>query len=177
MTSPICVVYWLYDSQCICPWRHGYIGISIRLPFRLRQHIKRKNFRRDFEWKILFEGPLYECRVLEYRLRPKANIGWNKGAGGGRQNLGLNIRHPAKWPEWRQKIASGLAGHVRTPESRAKQSASVKGRPKSAEWKAKASAIATARYSDPTERARMSVAVKRGKSKLRSRTQPDLFDD
>jgi hypothetical protein len=25
-----CVVYWLHDRNCECPWRHGYIGISAR---------------------------------------------------------------------------------------------------------------------------------------------------
>jgi hypothetical protein len=29
-----CVVYWLHDDRCICPWRHGYIGIS-----QLRPHL------------------------------------------------------------------------------------------------------------------------------------------
>jgi len=168
------VLYWLYDARCVCPWRHGYIGITVRLPGRLKQHAKR---RRNFEWKILFEGTLHECRALEYRMRPKANVGWNDHIGGGKQNLGRGgWKHPPRSAESRALVSATLRGHVRTPESRAKQSSKTKGRPKSAEWKAKASAIAKARYAKPGERERMSTAVKKGKSTIHRRAQPDLFD-
>jgi hypothetical protein len=58
-----CVVYWLTDSRCVCPWRHGYIGISI--DFRRRLHHQRYRQKRKFEATILFSGTWSECRALD----------------------------------------------------------------------------------------------------------------
>jgi hypothetical protein len=73
-------VYWLYDDQCVCPWRHGYIGITSKLASRLKNH--RRRWKRPFEHKVLFVGAKTECRALEWALRPEASRGWNKNVGG-----------------------------------------------------------------------------------------------
>jgi hypothetical protein len=74
------IVYWLYDGNCVCPWRHGYVGWSARWNERLIQHRCR---RASFQWQILFEGTRTQCIDLEWKMRPAANIGWNKAIGGG----------------------------------------------------------------------------------------------
>jgi hypothetical protein len=76
---PECVVYWLFDDKCVCPWRHGYVGISRTLTTRLRRH---RATRRSFEWKILFKGSLEQCLKLERVMRPVFGIGWNEAPGG-----------------------------------------------------------------------------------------------
>jgi hypothetical protein len=75
-----CVVYWLYDDQCVCLWRHGYVGISIRWKKRLKRHVARR--KNAFKWKILFRGSLVDCLKYESILRPSFGIGWNEAPGG-----------------------------------------------------------------------------------------------
>jgi hypothetical protein len=77
-----CVVYWLYDDQCICVWRHGYVGISKNFKARISGHLTNQQLP-DFNWRILFTGSLAECRRLESTLRPRPFIGWNTAPGGG----------------------------------------------------------------------------------------------
>jgi hypothetical protein len=74
------IVYWLFDDQCVCLWRHGYIGITSKLSARLKNH--RRRWKRPFEHRVLFVGTKTECRALEWKLRPEAGIGWNKNIGG-----------------------------------------------------------------------------------------------
>jgi hypothetical protein len=155
-------VYWLYDERCVCPCRHGYVGISLNVERRVRTH--RKRFP-DCEWKVLFEGTKFDCVRVEYQLRPTFDIGWNRARGGNKGNpgTGAGLYGKPKSAEHRASIAKTLTGHVRTTASRAKQSASAKGKPKPIEWRAMMSAKATKRYADPAERIKMSNAVKRGK--------------
>jgi hypothetical protein len=35
-----CVVYWLHDDRCICPWRHGYIGKKERTAAAVKKAVK-----------------------------------------------------------------------------------------------------------------------------------------
>ena len=79
--SKSCVVYWLYDERCFCPWRHGYVGVSLRWKQRLYQH--QRFWPSAFSWKILFCGTRRECLKLEWQLRPTDGIGWNENPGGG----------------------------------------------------------------------------------------------
>jgi hypothetical protein len=74
-----CLVYWLHDDRCVCPWRHGYIGISTNWFRRLKRH--RTNLG-VFQWKHLFTGSIEQCLKLERQLRPKPGIGWNEAPGG-----------------------------------------------------------------------------------------------
>jgi hypothetical protein len=166
MAKATCVIYWLHDSRCVCPWRHGYIGISTWLQHRLAAHRRGQGTSArvpaNFSYQILFKGTAAECRALEYKLRPHFDIGWNHNPGGGKTDserirasmLGRRIT-------WGDKIAKTLTGHVRTLESRAKQSSNVKGIPKSPEWRSKASAAAKARYSKPGEKERTAATVRK----------------
>ncbi len=80
-TQSSCVVYWLKDLHCLCPWRHGYIGISTNWALRLKRHRTTRG-RNSFYFEHLFWGSLKECMKLEQRLRPRPGIGWNEAAGG-----------------------------------------------------------------------------------------------
>lgn len=76
-----CLVYWLHDTQCICPWKHGYVGISSRWHRRLWRHQREGKFP-PFEATILFRGTRDECLELEEWLRPTWRVGWNNWKGG-----------------------------------------------------------------------------------------------
>lgn len=117
---PDCVVYWLFDERCICPWRHGYVGISRRWKFRLRQHVATRD--RLFEWKILFEGTSVDCLNLEAVLRPAFGIGWNVapgGAKGGGSNAPKTEAH-------KLKIQSAALRRYADPAEKIKTQAIVK---------------------------------------------------
>jgi hypothetical protein len=95
-----CVVYWLFDDRCFCPWRHGYIGISIQFDARLKRHRDRAGTRKSavgvpsiFDHKIIFTGTVDECVALEAAMRPRKNIGWNRAVGG--REPWLNYKHDA----------------------------------------------------------------------------------
>jgi NUMOD3 motif len=153
-----CIVYWLYDDRCVCPWRHGYIGISSDLKGRLKNH--RRKFKNGFSLMILFRGTPHECRAFEWRMRPVNGIGWNKTRGGGKHRFGIchsiNTRErmsisaklrPPISIETREKfrIAStgrtnrGRFGQKKSDEERAKIAAGHRGVPESAEARRKLS--------------------------------------
>lgn len=143
MASRRCVVYWLYDERCICPWRHGYIGISVQFDARLQRHRIRAGSRKSavgippiFDHKILFVGTLDECLALEEQLRPHRRIGWNRARGG--RKPWLDYRHDT---ETRAKISAA-----------AKASGHSKG-PRSPEFCATMSEAALRRFADPMQRA------------------------
>lgn len=169
-----CVVYWLQDEKCICPWRHGYIGISARWERRLKEHRWSKRFPKDFKATILFRGTEAECFALEMQYRPGHGIGWNPARGGdnngrtlgykhsdqSRENVSKALRGHKKSEEHRRNLAIASTGHIRSAEDRAKQSAAIKGRPKSAAWRKLMSEKAKLRYADPNERIKTSLSVK-----------------
>ena len=105
-----CVVYWLRDERCICPWRHGYIGISERWPRRLIRH--RRESPRSFEWKILFEGSVEECMKLEGLFRSRPMTGWNLASGG----IKGGGTAPKKEPTREKMRAAALARYTKPGE-------------------------------------------------------------
>ena len=124
------VVYWLFDAKCVCPWRHGYIGISKNIRRRVIRHrYSAKHGHNDrlpdtFEIQILFRGDIRQCLALEFQMRPRPYIGWNLGIGGCLDG-------------------SMLAGVPQTMKHRER-----------------IRAAALRRYSDPAERERTKTAVK-----------------
>lgn len=151
-----CVVYWLFDGRCVCPWHHGYIGISICFEHRLAAHRrglwKGARWRpREFNIQILFSGTRNECRSLEFKMRPHFDIGWNRNPGGGRtdgERISQGLKKNGFKITWGNKIAKTLTGHVRTLESRLKQSASFKGTTKPPEQREKMHQAGLDRYAD-----------------------------
>jgi|SRR5215475_2234956 len=144
-------VYWLFDEHCIDVERDGYVGACKRLDVRLRAHQRYFGTYKgavgvpsDFKCKILFTGPIADCRALELKLRPSRNIGWNREFGGKQSALGH--KHGKAF----RKLQAAAA------------SERFRGAPKSLEHRAKQSAAALRRYADPAEHLRTSKAVKRG---------------
>jgi hypothetical protein len=117
------VVYWLFDDRCVCPWSHGYIGISGRIARRLNQHRESGRFP-NFEVRILFNGPKNDCLALEAKLRPRPSIGWNVGVGGyvdGRGTRGIS-----KSPEHRERMRAAALRRYADPVERARTRVVVK---------------------------------------------------
>jgi hypothetical protein len=169
-----CVLYWLHDDNCVCLWRHGYVGISARWENRLKQHRASKRWPDGFQATVLFRGTEEECFALEIMFRPGHRIGWNPARGGNnngrtlgfkhsdqaRANVSNSLRGLKKSAEWRRKLAIAGTGKTRSVEARAKQSAATKGRPKSKAWRKLMSEKTKLRYADPNEKIKTSLAVK-----------------
>jgi hypothetical protein len=86
-------VYWLFDATCVDPTDSGYVGATANYRARLQQHRERRgSAARDlpetYQARILYEGPIQKCLELERLLRPRANIGWNRMAGGVQVRVG-----------------------------------------------------------------------------------------
>jgi hypothetical protein len=150
----VCVVYWLFDDKCVCPWKHGYVGITIYPRKRITQHRVDGRLPSNFQSLVLFGGSIDECLALEERLRPYPFIGWNRAHGGGhtqagfkhseatkaKMRLALKARGPVS-AETREKlrIAStgrtnrGRIGQPKTEEERKKIARSQRGKRRSAE--------------------------------------------
>jgi len=144
------LVYWLFDESCVCPWKHGYIGVTNNLHNRLKGH--RAKQRRVFEHRILFKGTERECYALESAMRPEAFIGWNValgGEGGSRQPRSL---------ETRQRIREAAIRRYADPNEREKMSAVQMGR--EVTWGAKIAAGKRGLKPSDVTRAKMSAARK-----------------
>jgi hypothetical protein len=70
-------VYWLHLPEHTDILTEGYVGITKNPVRRFYQH-KYKNLNRKF----VDEGSKQYCREVEYKLRPRANIGLNINPGG-----------------------------------------------------------------------------------------------
>ena len=101
--------YWIWGEGHICPWHHGYVGVTKNELSRVKSHLKRLN---AVGYVVLLRGTRKECRTLEFALRPTFNIGQNRARGG------------QKGPQW-------------TSEAIAKLSISKRGIPRSDELKLK----------------------------------------
>jgi len=141
-------VYWLYNETCIDPQVDGYVGITVNFKRRMSTHRRSGNFPENFQIMILYEGTRVEARQIEFGLRPRWNMGWNKAPGGAEcssaaWNKGVPMSEEAKAKmilakkgkktgpqseETKRKI--GLAnkgkGHPRSPETRQKMSEKAK---------------------------------------------------
>lgn len=72
-------VYWLYHNETDNIFVDGYVGITKNKNTRFAQH--REKFG-EFKFKIIFYGTIEQALSLEYMLRPKPGIGWNRAIGG-----------------------------------------------------------------------------------------------
>jgi hypothetical protein len=150
----LAVVYWLFDANCTDPWSQGYVGVTINLPNRLKQHRAKRGV---FEHLILFESTETECYALEAAMRPNAFIGWNEAWGG---ECGGG-KHPRS-AETRERMRQASLRRYTDPHEREKMRELMKGR--KITWGVKISAGKRgAKLSDAT-RAKMS-AVRKGRSR------------
>jgi hypothetical protein len=118
------VVYWLFNARCICPWRHGYIGMTVDWPHRMYRHRSESEFPvTDFQGRVLFEGTIKQCLAFEQRLRPVAGIGWNKYPGGRAGHAGKGV---PKSDEWKAKVRAAALRRYADPAERLRTSKQVK---------------------------------------------------
>lgn len=91
-------LYWIKLKSHTDFLTEGYIGITYNFERRVLQHklkarssvgkvyeILNKLPEEDVEFKVLVIGDEKYCRDLEYKLRPKPDIGWNSAQGGGKK--------------------------------------------------------------------------------------------
>jgi hypothetical protein len=78
-----CLLYWIHNDLETDIYSQGYVGITIDLPRRLKEHARKKNFLDNRTVDIYLQGEIDFCKKLEEELRPTRNIGLNKAAGGG----------------------------------------------------------------------------------------------
>jgi hypothetical protein len=89
------VVYWLRLPEHQDMFTQGYIGVATDWKRRIRQH--RHKFKHLWDKAIM--QPLViaakeDCYELEKKLRPCRNIGWNRAAGGFRNNVMCGKENP-----------------------------------------------------------------------------------
>lgn len=147
-------VYWAHLPEHTDMLTQGYIGFTaISVKARRRTHLQEsltescghypfyralKKYRRKIIFELILVGDDDYCLLMEQRLRPTRQIGWNISAGGGAPNL----------------------GNVHTLETRKKMSIAAKGRPKTDQWKNKMSQINEGRIASPEAKMKMSLAAK-----------------
>jgi hypothetical protein len=121
------VVYWLHDDRCVCPWRHGYIGVTNRKPQRMHQHRHGGHVFRSHPnaiCTVVFEGTCEQCLALERQMRSTHHIGWNIGVGGfldGRAKRGIALTQ-----EHREHISAATLNRYADPAEHKKTSRAVK---------------------------------------------------
>lgn len=156
-TTSFCV-YWLYDDNCICLERHGYVGISNDYLHRVGQH----RSARRFPWKsqVIFRGTEAECKRLEYKLRPERYVGWNIAVGGGKTRLGIfdSLTTRQMKSIARQRFLSSPQAKEVLRIAGEKNSAAMKGR--RITWGDKIAKTLTGHVRTITSRAKQSASVK-----------------
>lgn len=132
------VVYWLFDEFCNNDAIDGYVGVTRHFAERINDHRKERP-RNSFDVIVLFRGIEEECYSVEYRLRPRAGIGWNRAPGGPdgykveiTEATRLKLRKP-KTEEHKRASGAGNKGKIRSLETRMKLSLAHKGKPLSPE--------------------------------------------
>ena len=74
-------VYWIFYEGF--SQDEGYVGVTRYPDRRIAHHLKNNpKVPSDAQHKILFEGTRDECFELEYKLRPRPQMGWNNAPGG-----------------------------------------------------------------------------------------------
>jgi len=117
------VIYWLYDERCVCPWRHGYVGMTVSWPHRLFRHRSESEFpTKHFQGQILFQGTIKQCLKLEQQMRPSAGIGWNKAPGG---LAGHALKGIPKTPEQRERMRAAALARYQRPGEKERTSKAV----------------------------------------------------
>jgi hypothetical protein len=193
-----CVVYWLCDERCVCPWRHGYVGITINLLNRLKWHrSKRSTLKiRQFEAIVLFRGTVDECLALEHEIRPDPFIGWNVCEGGvapkypksaetirkmreaalrryqnPQERITMSEIQKGRKVTWGTKIAAGRRGLKPSEATRAKMSAARKGKPLGPQSVEHRAAVSAAKRGKPGHPAAIEANRRRKGKKLPPFTQ------
>lgn len=136
-SEKVACVYWARLPEHTDIFTQGYVGVTSRQGFaeeRFQEHVREANrseyIRYHFGRAIKKYGPdkmIVEniiisteeyCYDLEFKLRPKNNIGWNMAAGGQRP-----MRLPESYDEeWRRKLSEINLGKVHSEDTKKKLS-------------------------------------------------------
>lgn len=89
------VVYWVHLPEHTDIFSQGYVGATTDLAKRTRSH---KHKFKDLWDKLVVDTILVAesayCYLIEKKLRPSRNIGWNKSQGGYRNNVMFGKENP-----------------------------------------------------------------------------------
>lgn len=91
------VLYWIHHKDETDFLTQGYVGVASNFARRLASHKHR--FKSLWNWLIvkqLLISTKEYCFEIEEKLRPSRNIGWNKSAGGYRNNVMFGSDNPNK---------------------------------------------------------------------------------
>ena len=89
------VLYWLRLPERSDMFKEGYIGVTTRLNRRLAQHKHNlKGIANNFIAEVLIIADKSYCYLMEEKLRPNRQIGWNKSQGGYRNNIMYGTDNP-----------------------------------------------------------------------------------
>lgn len=111
------VVYWVHLPEHTDMFSQGYIGVTPNLKKRIREHKhKFKDLWDRIVIKTVLIADLAYCYMIESKLRPTKNIGWNKAIGGYRNNTMVGQENPnyGKFGE----EASNFKGWYVTPKGK-----------------------------------------------------------
>jgi hypothetical protein len=89
------VLYWVHLPEHTDFLREGYIGVTENAVKRFRSHKhKFKSISQSIVSEILLIADKSYCYLIEQKLRPNRNIGWNKSPGGYRNNVMIGADNP-----------------------------------------------------------------------------------
>ena len=132
-------VYWIHLKEHTDITKEGYIGVSVR-PVMNRFSAHKNSVKRGSKHHVhcairkygesiivdtLLEGSEECCYLMEYKLRPEPDIGWNTIIGG--KSTGSTGRKASE--ETRKKMSLAQSGRKMSEEAKAKMSKAKKGVP------------------------------------------------
>ena len=119
-------VYWIHHPDHTDMFSQGYIGVSNDISRRWESHKNRtqnghlKNAIKSYGWdnlvkKVILIADRWYCLMIETRLRPTNNIGWNHAFGGGcppdatgnKHRLGMSP--PNKGVPWSDEVKARIS--------------------------------------------------------------------
>lgn len=119
-------VYWIHHPDHTDMFSQGYIGVSNDISRRWEAHKNRtqkgrlKNAIKSYGWdnlvkKVILIADRWYCLMIETRLRPTNNIGWNHAFGGGcppdatgnKHRLGMSP--PNKGVPWSDEVKARIS--------------------------------------------------------------------
>ena len=119
-------VYWIHHPDHTDMFSQGYIGVSNDISRRWESHKNRtqngrlKNAIKSYGWnnlvkKVILIADRWYCLMIETRLRPTNNIGWNHTFGGGcppdatgnKHRLGMSP--PNKGVPWSDEVKARIS--------------------------------------------------------------------
>jgi hypothetical protein len=89
------VVYWLHLPEHTDMFKDGYVGVASDFRKRMRSHKHRlKHIWANVIAEIVVIADSAYCLLIEQKLRPSYNIGWNKAIGGMKGHIMYGEHNP-----------------------------------------------------------------------------------